>query len=209
MLKVLTLLKLLTLMILFWKTADYVDIYTSNDAATNAEVNVCGITTQTEPDKLAVAGRIDNVLLKNELNLMKNSKNLSVYHSQNSMDINVILKSEKNTKYFIGLTPKHFWSLYKFLGDAKFSLSYWKNTKKQDFTGRNSTLTVAEQLFITLLRLQRGFNIFTFAHFYQVSKYTIRTIFTTWMFLFKHFQTMKFLIFPERQAYRKTLPKVF
>ena len=77
------------------------------------------------------------------------------------MDMNVILKSEKNTKYFIGLTPKHFWSLYKFLGDAKFSLSYWKNTKKQDFTGRNSTLTVAEQLFITLLRLRRGFKIFT------------------------------------------------
>ena len=86
------------------------------------------------------------------------------------MDMNVILKSEKNTKYFIGLTPKHFWSLYKFLGDAKFSLSYWKNTKKQDFTGRNSTLSFAEKLFITLLWLRRGFNIFTLAHFYQVSK---------------------------------------
>ena len=142
-------------------SADYVDICTSNDAATNTEINVCDITTQTEADKLAVAGRIDNVLLKNELNLMKSSKNLSVYHSQNSMDMNVILKSEKNTKYFIGLTPKHFWSLYKFLGDAKFSLSYWKNTQKQDFTGRNSTLTVAQQLFITLLRLRRGFKIFT------------------------------------------------
>ena len=92
-------------------SADYVDIYTSNDAATNTEINVCDITTQTEPDKLAAAGQIDNVLLKNELNLMKNSKNLSVCHSQNSMDMNVISKSEKNTKYFIGLTPKHFWSL--------------------------------------------------------------------------------------------------
>ena len=40
-------------MILFWKTpADYVD------AATNTEINVCDITTQTEPDKLAVAGRM-------------------------------------------------------------------------------------------------------------------------------------------------------
>ena len=29
----------------------------------------------------------------------------------------------------------------------KFSLSYWKNTKKQDFTGRNSTLSFAEKLF--------------------------------------------------------------
>ena len=106
MLKVLTLLKLLALMILFWKTpADYVDV------ATNTEINVCDITIQTEPDKLAVAGRIDNILLKSELNLMKNSENLSMYRSQNSMDMNVILKSEKNTKYFIGLTPKHFWSL--------------------------------------------------------------------------------------------------
>ena len=98
--------------IVWENSADYVDIYTSsNDAPTNTEINVCDITTQTEPNKLAVAGRIDNVLLKNELNLMKNSKNLSVCHSQNSMDMNVISKSEKNTKYFIGLTPKHFWSL--------------------------------------------------------------------------------------------------
>ena len=183
-------------------SAAYVDIYTI-EAATNTEIYVCDITTQTEPDKLAVAGRIDNVLIKNELNLMKNSENRSIYRSQNSMDMNVILKSEKNTKYFIGLTPKHFWSVYKFLGDKKFSPSYWKNTKKQDFMGRKSTLSVAEQLFIILLRLRFGFNIFTLAHFYQLSEYTIRTIFTIWtMFLFNHFQTMKFIIFSERQAYR-------
>ena len=67
---------------------------------------------------------------------MKNSENLSMYPFQNSMDMKVILKPEKNTKYFIRLTPKHFWNLYKFLGNAKFSLGYLKNTKKQDFTGR-------------------------------------------------------------------------
>ena len=44
-------------------STDYIDIYT-NDAATNTEIYVCDITTETEPDKLAVAGRIDNVLLK-------------------------------------------------------------------------------------------------------------------------------------------------
>ena len=119
-------------------SGDYVDIYTR--VATNTEIYVCDITTQTEPDKSAVAGRTDNILLKNELNLIKNSENLSVYRSQNSMDMNVILKSEKNTKYFIWLTPKHFWNLYKFLGDAKLSLSYWKNTKKQDFTEGDYTL---------------------------------------------------------------------
>ena len=84
-------------------SADYVDIYT-NDTATNTEIYECDITTQTEPGKLAVAGRTDN-LLKSELNLMKYFENLSKYCSQNSMDMNVILKSEKNTKYFIGLTP--------------------------------------------------------------------------------------------------------
>ena len=39
---------------------------------------------------------------------MKNSENLSMYRSQNSMEMNVILKYKKNAKYFIGLTPKHF-----------------------------------------------------------------------------------------------------
>ena len=45
---------------------------------------------------------------------MKNSENLSMYPFQNSMDMNVILKPEKNTKYFIRLTPKHFWNLHVF-----------------------------------------------------------------------------------------------
>ena len=82
---------------------------------------------------------------------------------------NVILKSEKNTKYFVGLTPKHFWSLYKFLGDAKFSLSYWKNTKKQDFTGRNSTLTVAEHS--NSLSLYCGYDVAsTFLHWLIFTK---------------------------------------
>ena len=115
----------------------------------------------------------------------------------------------QKTKYLIGLTAKHFWGLYNFLGKAKFNLNYWNSTNKK-CSGRNCKLSVAEQLFVTLLRLRRGFNIFTLAHFYQVSEYTIRTIFTTWiMFLFQHFKNMKSEIFPERQAYRRSLPKVF
>ena len=74
-------------------SADFVDIYT-NDGAMNTEINVCDITTQAEPDKLAVAGCIDNALLKSELSLMKNSENLSMCCSQNSIGMNVILKSE-------------------------------------------------------------------------------------------------------------------
>ena len=165
------------------------------------------VTTQTEPDKLAVAGRIENIMLKNELNLIKLSDPVE---KANPMNMHFILKSEVNSKYFIGLTPNDFWTLYNFLGDSKFHLNYWNVGKKKDNTRRNSSLSVADELFITLLRLRRGFNLFTLSHLYHVSEYTIRTIFTTWiMFLFHHFKSLKSKIFPERQSYRKKLPKVF
>lgn len=168
------------------------------------------VSTQTSPDKLAVAGRIENVMLKNELNLIKlSAKKLSdPVEKVNPMEMNFILKSEIKSKYFIGLTPKDFWILYSFLGDSKFHLSYWNKGKKKDYTRKNLSISVAGELFITLLRLRRGFNLFTLSHLYHVSEYTIRTIFTTWiMFLFHHFKSLN--IFPERQLYRKKLPKVF
>ena len=170
------------------------------------------VATQTEADKLAVAGRIDNIILKNQISLLKTEQNLlTAQQSANPMDVNVILKSEKKTKYFIGLIPKHFLDLYNFLGDAKFQLNYWNsNSNNNGSSMRKSSLSISQQLFISLMRLRRGFNIFTLSHFYGVSETTIRTIFTTWiMFLFHHFKTIKFKFFPERQAFRKNLPKVF
>ena len=99
--------------------------------------------------------------------------------------------------------------MYDFLGPAKFNLTYW-GKRKEKSTGRNCKLTISEQLFIALLRLHRGFNIFTIAHFYNVSEYHIRTVFITWMmFLFHHFKDLKYHMFPERQAFRKNLPNVF
>ena len=41
----------------------------------------------------------------------------------NPMDVENILKSEKKLKYVIGLTPKHFWTLYEFFGEAKYNLN--------------------------------------------------------------------------------------
>ena len=72
----------------------------SNDMSppTSAEtelIKLCDSSTQAEPNKLAVMGRIDNVLLKNELNLVKSCENLYHNDNQNQMDINVILKCDK------------------------------------------------------------------------------------------------------------------
>ena len=173
------------------------------------------VATQTqELNKLVIAARVDNMMLQNELHLnasgITTTSNIPASSSVGScMDMSVILQSETKTMYFIGLSPKHFWNLYKFLGPAKFNLKYW-GSRKKDFTGRNCKLSIPEQLFITLMRLRRGFNLMTLAHFYDVSEYLIRTVFTTWiMLMFHHFKDLRYRMFPERQAFRDNLPKVF
>ncbi|XP_066920117.1 uncharacterized protein [Clytia hemisphaerica] len=167
--------------------------------------------TQTEPDKPALSAKIEILVLKNEIKLLKEGiRESSSTNNRNPMSMDYIMQFEAKTQYFIGLSRKHFWDLYDFLGDAKFNLTYWNSTNKTNSTTRNFSFSPAEQLFITLLRLRRGFSLYTVAHFYFVSEYTIRTIFTTWiMFMFHHFKSLKDLIFPERQAFKKTLPKVF
>ena len=70
-------------------------------------------------------------------------------------------------------------------------------------------LTEKDQLFITLLRLRRGFNLYTLAHFYSVSESYIRKNFTTWMFLYHHFTDLKEVMFPDRDAFQHLKPKVF
>ena len=71
-------------------------------------------------------------------------------------------------------------------------------------------LTEKDQLFITLLRLRRGFNLYTLAHFYSVSESYIRKMFTTWiMFLYHHFKDLREVIFPDRDAFQHLKPKVF
>ena len=87
-----------------------------------------------------------------------------------------ILKSPVKYKYFTGLTPSQFWILYNILGPAKFTLYYWNETKNY---GKKLKHSIDFQLFITLIRLRRGFHICTIAHWYDVSEYSIRTIFTT------------------------------
>jgi len=104
------------------------------------------------------------------------------------MDMNVILQSETKTKYFIGLSPKHFWNLYEFLGPAKFNLKYWGSG----------------------MRLRRGVNNMTLAHIYDVSEYLVRTVFTTWiMLMFHHFKELRYRMFPEGKLSKKILQKCF
>ena len=118
-----------------------------------------------------------------------------------------VLASPEKSKYFIGLSPTQFWGLYDFLGPAKFNLTYWNESKGY---GEKLNHSISFQLFFTLLSLRRGFNILTIAHWYGVSEYSIRTVFTTWiMFLSHHFKDHRYIMFPERQEFKDTLPNLF
>ena len=119
----------------------------------------------------------------------------------------VVLASQEKSKNFIGLSPAQFWSLYDFLGPAKLNLTYWNELKGY---GKKSNHSISFQLFITLLRMRRGLNILTIAHWYGVSDYSIITVFTTWiMFLFHHLKDHRYITFPEQQEFKDTLPKLF
>jgi hypothetical protein len=143
------------------------------------------------------------MILKNNSIIRTDSPPSIVYLHPMSPDL--ILQSQTKCKYFIGLFPKEFEALYEFLGEAKFTLTYWNNSKT-----KSTKLSIREQLFVTLLRLRRGFNILTIAHLYSVSESYIRSIFTTWiMFIFHHFKDHSTLMFPDRHSFKRYLPKIF
>ena len=139
----------------------------------------------------------------------------------NPMSSAVILQDRNKCKYFTGLYPAQFEALFEFLGEAKYHLSYWNSKKKSNNTNRvtnpshgkqkpSKKLSVKEQLFVTLVRLKRGFDIQTIAYIYNVSETFVRKVFTTWIqFLFHHFKDHQDMFFPDRQTMKPLLPKVF
>lgn len=72
----------------------------------------------------------------------------SVQDLSANMSVEHILFSAEKSKYFIGLYPKN--SEHYMSGSVKFKI--YSRTKK---------FKVHEELFITLLRLRRGFNLYT------------------------------------------------
>ena len=159
--------------------------------------------TQTKYDKYALCAKIENIL-RNEIKTLKSSQNKDI---SNLVAHEVVLASPEKSKYFIGLSPAQFWALYDFLGPAKFNLTYCNESKGY---GKKLNHSISFQLFITLSRWRRGFNILTIAHWYGVSEYSIRTVFTTWiMFLFHHFKDHRYIMFPEQQEFKDTLSKLF
>ncbi|XP_057292562.1 uncharacterized protein LOC130621275 [Hydractinia symbiolongicarpus] len=86
--------------------------------------------------------------------------------------------------------------LFNFLAPSKYELTYWKhrNNILSSPALKSKCLSIRDQLFVTLLRLRRGFNLSSLAHMYGVSDSYI------------NYETV---MFPERQVSKQFMPKVF
>ena len=166
--------------------------------------------TQTVYDKYMLGAKIDTMLLRNEVVVGKECKE-GDKTTKNPMAPENILQNEKRCKFFLGVYPFEFNALYNYLGEAKFELVYWKGSlseTQKSTKNEKRRFTPKEELFLTLLRLRRGYTYLEISHFYDVSEALISNIFITWIqFLFLHFKdNMKF---PTKEEVKPYLPKVF
>ena len=172
--------------------------------------------TQTMFDKYVLGSKIETILLRNEAK-MQSKTNKNSKQEINSMSPESILASRKRSKFFLGLFPDQFDALYNFLGPAKFQLKYWHSDIKDNLNAsgeikknRTRRFNAKEELFLTLLKLRRGFAHQTIAYMYGVSVSLISSIFITWIqFIYLHLKEIKFLMFPSRDILSESLPPVF
>ena len=167
----------------------YVDDKSTKEesATTNTVTNLVDSSTQTVYNKCMLGAKIETIILKNKTLLGSTFE----VNSYGNYSIHKIMASDQTCKYFTGLDTKQLEILYHFLGPAKYNLIYWNSKSKVDpsVTSSAKQFSIREQLMITLIRLRRGWNIFTLVHTYDTSDFVIRQIFTTWLqFMFHHFK---------------------
>ena len=134
--------------------------------------------TQTEHDNWQVRARLDTIIMRNQLITATNTgTDGNVNAKMDMLSPDQVLSDDKRSKFFLGLYPGQFVTLYTFLGPAKYKLDYWRgekqkeNKRKTESSMDNRHFTPKEELFITLLKLRRGFTHQTLAYLYDVSVY--------------------------------------
>ena len=171
---------------------------------------------QTQYSKYVLSSKVETMIIRNEINTMKKDSKLF-----SSLSLENIAKNPVNMKHFTGLSTEQFEALYKFLNNVcpLHEIQYW-NAKESTGSSRGnsgpeSKISDKEKLFITLVRLRRGFTIQTMAILMStpqrtLDETTIRKIFTTFIqLMYKIFRDMESVMFPSRNVLRRYLPKVF
>ena len=172
--------------------------------------------TQTEFSKYLLSAKIDTMLLKNEVALMRGDPKTTP-KVVSSISFEAI---DETFCWPNSLTQ--FEALYNFLNCIcpLDSLTFW-NCKEPTKAGNGqkagpeSQFSTREQLFICILRLRRGFTIKTMAILLSsedrpVKESIIRKFFTTYIqLMYKVFRDMETVMFPTRDQMQGSLPKVF
>ena len=135
-----------------------------------------------------LVAKVETMILRNQTVVKESEEYIS--NRVNMLDPSAVLKSRQKTKFFTGPFPEQFETL-TFLGPAKYHLKHSDskgrdNAKKPnqrniDNMGPNRRFTLKEEMYITLLRLRRGFSLTTIAHLFEAPESSIGRIFITWI----------------------------
>jgi hypothetical protein len=183
--------------------------------------------TQTVYDKYILGAKIETMVMKNQ-QVVKNADVMGNETEQNSavLKLDSVKNDEKKMRFFTGLSFLQFMALFNFLGDGVNNLKYIKSGKKEaegpeisvenvngvdkDKPGPGRTTSKTDELFMTLLRLRRGYSFYALSHFCKISETRYRVIFTTWLqLLYCHFNDLRSVMFPPRQHLKRFMPKSF
>ena len=133
--------------------------------------------TQTVYESSYLSYKIEEMIYSNKTVLEDQHEEVSEngkhdFRKNDPMDSEIILLDRTKCKYFTGFYPDEFDVLFEFLGPVKYNLNYWNpNAQKKHKSSKlssNKLFTDKEQLLVMLMRLRRGFNIYTLSHFYSV-----------------------------------------
>lgn len=152
------------------------------------------------------------MILRNKMKTAEEKKddsNLST--PSTNLSLNSLKDNDSKTKLFTGLTYYQFLALFNFLGESVNDLTYWDgNNDKENSKKGTRKLTPREELFLTLIRLRKGYSLDTMSHFFGLATSTISTIFSTWIqLLYGHLNDLRDDKFPERQHFAHDHPRVF
>jgi hypothetical protein len=169
---------------------------------------------QTVYNKDFLGAKIENILLKNQLKneAAKNTCAVSDAQLNTSLSLKALKIDNVKMKLFTGLTYEQFCILFNFLGESVHHLTYWdgKEPIKETQRKKMRKLKPEDELFLTLVRLKRGYCLDVLAHFFGISASTVSTIFNTWIqLLYCHFHDMRKDMFPGRDHFKTNLPRIF
>ena len=110
--------------------------------------------------------------MKNKIKTSENKQDgqTSEKNIDTSLSLEAIGDNDAKMKLFARLTYCQFCILFNFLGNCVYNLTYWdgKNESKENTRKGNRTLEPKDELFLTLVRLRRGYSVNTMEHFLEL-----------------------------------------